>query len=116
MPDIQAIHALLSSLGPNAMANWAILSSMHGAAPMHHVPPPQLLVIPPPPVIDPWLRQPEQNPLQNWPHDDNEDEGIKRHSKKPRKDSKFLLNIKTNQLTPAQKTTRAELQVRTSEI
>jgi hypothetical protein len=47
---------------------------------LHHVPPPQLPVIPPPPVVDPWLQQSEQNPLLNWPHDDNEDEGIKRHS------------------------------------
>ncbi|KAG2151460.1 hypothetical protein DEU56DRAFT_908308 [Suillus clintonianus] len=130
MPDIQAIHALFSALGPNAMA---MLSSIPPLA-MHYAPPPSLQppVAPPPPVIDPQLQQPGESPLnevlrrlQNLeeslkrPHDnddndaDDEEDGgtvTKRLSKKPRKDSKFILNIRTSQLTPAQKTTRAELQ------
>ncbi|KAG1881235.1 hypothetical protein F4604DRAFT_1922241 [Suillus subluteus] len=128
MPDIHAIHALFSVLGPNAMA---MLSSIPPLA-MHYAPPPSLQppVAPPPPVIDPQLQQPGESPLnevlrrlQNleeslkWPHDndnnnadDKEDGGTKQLSKKPRKDSKFILNIRTSQLTPTQKTTRAELQ------
>jgi hypothetical protein len=135
MPDMQAFHAFLSALGPN------VLTMLGSLPPMHYAPPLQPPVVPPPPVnavIDPQLQQPQESPLvltqvlqwlQNLeeslkrPHnnedsdaDDEGDGGTKRHSKKPRKDSKFILNIKTSQLTPAQKTTRGELQVRTCDI
>ncbi|KAG2364275.1 hypothetical protein BDR07DRAFT_1563759 [Suillus spraguei] len=111
---------------------WVLLmlAMLSSIPPMHYTPPPQPPVVPPPLVIDPQLQQSEENllnpvlqRLQNLkeflkqPHDnedsdadDKGDGGTKWHRKKLRKDSKFILNIKTSQLTPAQKTTRAKLQ------
>jgi len=110
---------------------------MQAMNPMHHIPqivpqPPALL--PPPSAIDPQLEQPNalQQVLQRLenlensfkrPHNDEgdqaDDEGDDepvRYRKKARKDGKFILHVKTDQLTAAQKTTRSELQVRAYQI
>ncbi|KAG1816311.1 uncharacterized protein BJ212DRAFT_1480760 [Suillus subaureus] len=130
--DMRALQSLLAALGLNVMA---ILSSMQGGIPMHHIPQhapqPLLAALPPPaPVIDPqpqaepplnalnhvlqWLETIEKL-LKHPQHDednDADDEGDMRQCKKPRKDGKFILNTWTDQLMPAQKTICAELQDR----
>src|SRR6267154_2629222 len=125
VPDMQVVQSLLAALGPSAIA---ILSSMQAGVPIHHVPqhapqPPLAALSPPPPVIDPQLEQPSnafnqvvlqrletlEKSLKRPQHNENDeaddegDGGAIRQSKKPRKDSKFILNIRTDQLMPAQK-------------
>ncbi|KAG2344686.1 hypothetical protein BDR05DRAFT_947356 [Suillus weaverae] len=130
--DLQAAQLLLAALGPNAIA---ILSSMQAMNPMHHIPQivPQPPALPPTPsAIDPQLKQPLQQVLQRLenlenafkqPHSDEgdqaDDEGDDKsvhYQKKARKDDKFILHVKTDQLTAAQKMTHSELQVHAYQI
>ncbi|KAG1861530.1 hypothetical protein DFJ58DRAFT_839674 [Suillus subalutaceus] len=86
LPDMQALQSLLAALGPNAMA---ILSSMQGGIPMHHIPQhapqPLLAALPPPaPVIDPQPRA--ELPLNALNHVLQRLETIEKSLKRPQHD------------------------------